>query len=554
MSYEDNMARIVYNIVSNVAEDKSMMVVLKRRFGTIQWKLTGCFVLLSLLLTLTLIVITIVALILFFNSRFLLSTMGEGVQELARQMRPAFEDPNRTPASLGENLRRVMPDTGKTQQIGADADQTQDHTNNNRVNIVLRSGSEETSLLAALDVNGQVITSTIDSAYPSGAWIAERESPAAQAVISLALRGITDTTQLALRSPPGNHIVTAAPVFSRNGQLIGVLYWRIAGIPSSEDILSALPQTFLFLIPPLLLISGVIGLLYAWLAGRGFSRRLKRLTAANAALAMGNLEQRVQDNSPDEIGQLARQFNAMAEQLTENLRSLRMLADQNARLAEQAAQLAAVEERNRLARDLHDSVSQELFSLSMLAAATQRVIERKPELAAAQLGEIQSSAQRALQETRTLILALRPAALDGRGLAAALRDLAAAAQERQGLQVDLTISGERRLPLEHEQALFRIVQEALVNVVRHSGTRVARVALCYEATRVTLTISDQGRGFDLRAPRSARSIGLESMNERAVALGGTCEVSSTPSAGTSICVTLPVADTMNTGIKSQGTQ
>jgi signal transduction histidine kinase len=159
--------------------------------------------------------------------------------------------------------------------------------------------------------------------------------------------------------------------------------------------------------------SGFVGLIFGLIAGRGFSRRLNRLTAASAAMASGDLEQRVGDQSPDEIGQLARQFNTMAAQLDENMRALRLLADQNAQLAEQAAQLAAVEERNRLARDLHDSVSQELFSLTMQAAAARRLVVTKPDQAAIHLGEIQATAQQALQETRSLIFALQPASSTG---------------------------------------------------------------------------------------------------------------------------------------------
>lgn len=146
-----------------------------------------------------------------------------------------------------------------------------------------------------------------------------------------------------------------------------------------------------------------------------------------------------------------------------------------------------------------------------------------------------------MQETRSLIFALRPAQLDGRGLGPALRDLQTAARERQGLEINLHIGGERRLPLEHEQALFRITQEALANVVRHSGARQANVDLHYTDQNVCLTIRDHGQGFDLLAPRNARLIGLLSMRERAAALGGTLAVDSVPAQGTTVSVCLPAA-------------
>jgi signal transduction histidine kinase len=238
----------------------------------------------------------------------------------------------------------------------------------------------------------------------------------------------------------GALIVMAALLILFNSRVLGAVFTRSEKLPLSA-ILGGIALSMLLFIVPVLIVSSLIGLIYGWFAGRGFSRRLLRLTEANAALAAGDLSWRVDDRSVDEIGQLGRQFNLMADQLGENLGVLRLLADQNAQLAERAAQLATIEERNRLARDLHDSISQELFSLSMLAAAARRAIDKKPAAATARLEEIQATAQRTLQETRNLIFALRPAALDDRGLGPALRDLAAAAADRQGMCIDLSISG-----------------------------------------------------------------------------------------------------------------
>lgn len=309
--------------------------------------------------------------------------------------------------------------------------------------------------------------------------------------------------------------------------------------PSLSTIVGGFLVTLLISAILILVVSGLIGLIFGSLAGQSFSRRLHRLAAASAAVASGDLSQRVEDDSPDEVGELARQFNIMAEALSVSMRSLRRLAERNAQLAEQAAQLATVEERNRLARDLHDSVSQELFSLTLLAAAAKHQLQTDPQSVASELDEIQATAQHALQETRSLIFALRPAMLDDRGLGPALRDLAAAARDRQGLKVELGIEGERRLPLEHEQALFRIVQEALGNIARHSGAREADVRLSYRAAHVRLEVRDRGRGFDPKAPRNPRSLGLTSISERAIALRGRARIESVPGRGTLVSVTLP---------------
>ncbi len=514
--------------------------VLRYRFGTIRWKLAGTYMLVSLGLALTLITIFVAAILWLLNSNVLLNAFADSARDLALRLRPSFEDPYRSAESLGYQLRLLDP---ASQPESANRSRLVVGNNDPGLTIDTATRSDMSASLffvALLDQQGRIITSTLPINYPSGRQLASLEPPPAGTLIANALQGITTTVQIAAWSQPERHPLAVAPVFSRDGAVIGAVYTRVLNFPSASIVLASLPPFLLAIIIPWLSISGAVGLLYAWVAGRDFSRRLKRLTEASAALANGDLSPRVDDQAADEIGQLARQFNTMADQLTENLRALRMMADRNAQLAEQAAQLAKVEERNRLSRDLHDSVSQELFSLTMLAAAANRVIGSQPALAATQLAEIQTTAQRALQETRSLILALRPAMLDGRGLGMALHDLAAATRERQGLHIDLSISGERRLPLDHEQALFRIVQEALANVVRHSGVRQAQVTLQYSDEQVCLTISDQGQGFDPSAPRNALSIGLHSMAERSVALGGHFHVASAPGQGTTVMVTIPV--------------
>jgi signal transduction histidine kinase len=399
----------------------------------------------------------------------------------------------------------------------------------------------EDLLIVMLDTQGHVIASTDVQDYPAGLAMADSEPAPADDLIVRALRGITNTAELSAWNDVEHQPIATAPIFSPTGAVTGAVYLRLINFPAVGLLLGSLTPFLFSFIVPWLLVSGGLGMIYSWLVGRGFARRIARLTEASIDLSDGDLSQRIEDPSGDELGQLGRQFNTMADQLSESLRSLRLLADRNAQLAEQTAQLTAVEERNRLARDLHDSVSQELFSLTMLAAAARRTLDGRPDLTAARLVEIEESARRALEETRSLIFALRPAALDGRGLAPALRDLLGALHERQGLRIDLRVTGERRLPLEHEQALFRIVQEALANVARHSGVRSAIVTLRYESDVVALDVRDSGRGFDLTTARNPRSIGLQSMAERAEALGGTLELHSAPGAGTTIAVRIPVA-------------
>lgn len=506
-----------------------------QRFATIRWKLTGAFLAVSLLLALTMIGGVVAGLLYILNAPFLPNAIGDSAREVAISLSAELADPLGDPDQVIKIFTRFS--NPPRQDFGAPpADGP---------TVELNSGSDapgDEILIALLDQQGRVITSTHPLNYPTGLALAATEPAPAGDLIVRALRGVTSTAELSAWNEPEHQPIATAPIFGPDGQVRGSVYLRLLNFPSVGLLLANLTPYIVSFTVPWLLVSGAMGMVYSWLVGRGFARRIARLTEASVDLADGDLGRRIEDPSADELGQLGRQFNTMADQLSESLRSLRLLADRNAQLAEQTAQLAAVEERNRLARELHDSVSQELFSLTMLAAAARRTLDSKPELAAARLVEIEESARRALEETRSLIFALRPAALDGRGLAPALRDLALALGDRQGLAIDMRIIGERRLPLEHEQALFRIVQEALANVARHSGVRAAIVTLRYGPDTVALEVRDGGRGFDLKDARNPRSIGLMSMAERAEGLGGTFTLQSSPGAGTTISVLLPTVE------------
>ncbi len=228
------------------------------------------------------------------------------------------------------------------------------------------------------------------------------------------------------------------------------------------------------------------------------------------------------------------------------IRSESLLADlqvANRKLQAYAAQvqeLAAAEERNRLARELHDSVTQIIFGLTLSAQAARILIDRSPARAAAELDHLQVLAQTALAEMRALIQQLHPRSIAEEGLAAALRRLAAERQANDGLTVDLQITGEKRLPVKIEEELFRVAQEALNNIAKHAQTDRAVITLDLENDRqASLCIEDAGVGFD---PEKARSLpghlGLTSMAERIQALGGALALDSSPGKGTCVRVEL----------------
>ncbi len=214
-------------------------------------------------------------------------------------------------------------------------------------------------------------------------------------------------------------------------------------------------------------------------------------------------------------------------------------AVENARLHAEAQRLAVVEERTRLARELHDSVTQSLFSASMLAQAAQSLWKRDPERAKERLDRAAELCGGALAEMRALIFELRPAALQEEGLVSALRKHAAAREARDGIAVEFAVEHERRLPPDCEEAAYRIVREALHNIVKHARASAVRVRLDFQPDRLCLEVRDNGQGFDVAAV-AGRGMGLTSMRERAEQLGGSLTIESGPGRGTAIRAELPV--------------
>jgi signal transduction histidine kinase len=214
---------------------------------------------------------------------------------------------------------------------------------------------------------------------------------------------------------------------------------------------------------------------------------------------------------------------------------------QHLRLAEQSQQLAILEERRRLARELHDSVTQSLFGMSLLAQVLPELWQRDPDEARASLEQIRHLTRNALSEMRALLFELRPADLGSQGLARALRDHAAVFGQRTGVQVTVEQAGEIALPPTVEQALFRVAQEALANVTRHAQARQVRVRL-EAGPPFELTIADDGRGFAPDHVAKGR-LGLVSMRERLTAIGAELEIRSASGKGTVVAVAWPARGT-----------
>ena len=234
------------------------------------------------------------------------------------------------------------------------------------------------------------------------------------------------------------------------------------------------------------------------------------------------------------------QSEAARRRSQEMLEELESANQQLRDYAAQVEELAAVQERNRLARELHDSVTQTIFSMTLAAESSRILLKRDPKQVEHQLNRLNELAQGALEEMRTLIHELRPAAVAEDGLIPALHKHVDSLKQRDGLVVELDVHGDASIGRQQEEGLFRIVQESLNNVSKHARVDKALVTLQQNNGRVVLAVEDQGVGFDASAvPASAEHMGLSSIRERTEMLKGKLKVESSPGKGTRITVDIP---------------
>lgn len=366
-------------------------------------------------------------------------------------------------------------------------------------------------LAVIVGASGRVLVANAPEAIASlerNAAFADPLAPSeSRRIVAQASRGEATATLLDDRS-----VLVAHPIRSQedDSSVAGVLYVRLVSwVPvTSKMILNAL--YFLGIsIPIFAVLGGVIGAGFGFFTARKFARRLGALTTVADAWGQGDFAIMARDRSFDEIGQLARQMNRMAEQVRNQLHT--------------REQLAMLEARSQLARDLHDSVKQQVFAVTMTLGAAQTLKERAPEAAWGGISKALDLSIAAQQELAALVRELRPVTLEEAGLPQALREQVECWSNRMGIPAGYQVQGERPLPLDVAEALFRVTQEALSNVARHSDATRADVLLSFDDGLVTLTITDDGCGFDAAAVRGT-GLGLRSMRERVEAIGGTWRV------------------------------
>ena len=356
-----------------------------------------------------------------------------------------------------------------------------------------------------------------------------------------------------------DHVVAYHPFESLPGGVV---------VEQTEDEALAIPQEMqrtmlIYGLGALVVASGA-----AWFHAHTVVRPIRRLTGDAARMASGDLEEPITATREDEIGALARRFDEMRVKLRASLEeSGRWAGELEDRVRERTREVeernreldtlnqirrrllaktisAQEEERKRLARELHDDSAQTLTAVLMTLKTAEDALPSSPDHAQKALAGSRSQVDMALREIRKAILDLRPSVLDDLGLASAVRWYADKHLRPLGVKVSLEISGdEEGATGTAATAIFRIVQEAVSNIAKHSQTKNAKISLEFRQSEVLVLVEDDGRGFDpdsLKLPQdSGRGLGLLGMRERAELFGGTVEIESSPGKGTRVRVRVP---------------
>jgi signal transduction histidine kinase len=398
---------------------------------------------------------------------------------------------------------------------------------------------EQASFAVVVSPSGTVLATSYPACFPAGSRPGAAVDAGAQAKLMQ-----TDPQDSGVMSLPRGRVVwatapvlipgtaggkagpTATPTAISRGQLHGTVFVEAPPVASDSSGLTV-PAWFVSAGVAVLALSIPVGLAFGLLSTRRLTLRLKRLAASTAAVAAGEFGLSIPASGADELSVVEQSFNRMAGRLQASLDAERQLAAANARH----------HERSRIARELHDSISQELFSLSVMSGGLRRALPPdSPLLPAVQTME--RTAGDSMREMQALLLELRPVALGEAGLATALDGICRAYHERLGVCVRAELA-PLALPAPAEHAVLRVAQEALANAVKHSGAGVIWLRLAGDQDQVAVQVSDDGAGFETRRVSDV-GLGLRAMRDRVAELGGTLDIDSVPGAGTTVRAAFPL--------------
>jgi signal transduction histidine kinase len=474
---------------------------MRKFFRGLQWKLTLSYTLVTVaaLLVVQVLAVVLVWAVVTNSSIYPRALIAVVKEELVPQIAVYLDNPVPDINGLAGWLRAAETSAGLTFQ-----------SLNFPVAQISLSDFDENTTLLVLDKNLNFMAGIPASIKEDYKLILDQADKA----LAAALSGGNDLNRI-FQFTPNQTLTIAVPVMGETKQLLGVVVLKSVYPPRGilVGLFSYIGGSLIFFT----IAAGLVGTMFGFITARGLTRRLHHVSQATDLWSQGDFSSYIQEHSEDEIGHLAHRLNRMAEQL-QNLLHTRQ-------------ELAAMDERNRLARDLHDSVKQQVFATAMQLGAARALIEQDPKAARKHLDEAEQLARQAQTELTAIIRELRPATLEIKGLAPALKEQITDWSRLNKISVEVMISDGGRLPKEIEQALFRVALEALSNVARHSQATQVKVKLAYDPQHVSLTVSDNGKGFDL-ASVEGRGMGLLSMRERIEALDGVFEVESSSERGT----------------------
>lgn len=288
----------------------------------------------------------------------------------------------------------------------------------------------------------------------------------------------------------------------------------------------------------------IFGIIVSFYTGFKSSSRLKEyidyLSLLITQYANGNYQSRIHINDGSEITRIGTELNELGEKLQNQVRSLQRMADEKAELAKSAHKAATIEERQRLARDLHDSVSQQLFALTMMSEAALNQMETAPLVAREHLEEVIHAGSTAQTEMRALLLHLRPVYLSGDSLPKGIHKLIEELKQKSQIDFNVFINDDLILSEAIEEHVFRIIQEALANILRHADASEVKLDISKRSNELFIHIRDNGKGFNMDQHDDKKaSYGLKTMQERSEELGGTFTVRSNIDQGTYIDIRIP---------------
>lgn len=385
--------------------------------------------------------------------------------------------------------------------------------------------NEDVRYAFILDSAGEIIVHSFGSRFPTDLLMVNKVGPEARSGVEI------------LQTEEGIIRDVAVPIF---GGRAGVARVGMSD-QNLKKALAAITERLL-LATALVSVFGVFG---AYVLTMVLTRPIVELVELTRAVSRGDLKRKAPIWAKDEIGQLSAAFNVMTENLDRSRAEVQEKEQMRTQLLAKVI-TAQEEERKRIARELHDETSQLLTSLMVGL----KVVGDAPSLdqAKARVVELRDLAAGALDAVHDLALQLRPSVLDDLGLVAAIQRYIKEYCSKLGIQVDFQVTGfqDRRLAPETETALYRIVQEALTNVAKHSGARNVSVLLEHRGDEVVAIVEDDGRGFDVESIFGSKikdkKLGLFGMEERASLMGGTLHIESSPGLGTTVFIQVPVEE------------